>query len=752
MLVGVVLVTACTAQGPLVPAPTKSPASSASSHPAALASGGIVEYAVPAPSTLPADCYEPCSPSIGDVALGPDGNVWFVDVSRNQVGRITPDGKITQFLAPSPTGGARTISAGPDGNVWFTARGTGQDATDWIVRVTPNGVVTRFPAGTEPHTAPESIAAGPDGNLWFTEVFGNRIGRMTPSGSLTEFEAPGNPRGIAGGPDGALWFTTSSAVGRITVNGHVTTYAVGNDPSLPLNDIGLGSDGNLWFTQEGAIRHISPDGRRIVSVPVPTGSSPGSLVSGPDGNIWFTDTGLNAVVRMSVTGTVRQFPMPRRGAFPHGMTVGADGRIWFGEADDGRIASIGLKVPEPSFSQGVALSERVLLFADASAKTITVTNTGDATLNIGTVKVTGVDSSAFATANDTCSARSVAPGATCKVAVTHTSSGAAGVVQSAFLEFPDNGTGSPQRLSIVAQLRSCKLPIVESLSNQPAQGSMLDTTTGRALYEPRGGFTATASPARVNTVTTPVLTGWQSGYYDRAADRWLPVLDARWVSPDGSRYVFIDYNDPQSNRDLHVVDVATGRERVLPMGPGFWNVIAFTSQGIYLHQAYEGIAAGLWLVNPDTGSIREVLTGDVVHQINGTTAWTAVHNPADTLPQWGMGGGANEIDSRDLVSGATQVWLYVPGSYLYVFRVYNGMPVVSVNEQTGTKAVVVTSPNQAKTLELPFTNETALNLSGFISDPQGLWIGSPEGVYLWTARTGGVLVSTEPATPAGTCA
>jgi virginiamycin B lyase len=748
LLVCLVLATGCTAQGPLAPAPSRSPAPPAAS----LATGGIIEYAVPAPSILPADCYAPCSPSIGDLTLGPDGNVWFVDVSRSQVGRITPDGKVTQFLATSPTGGARTIAAGPDGNVWFTARGSGQDTTDWIVRVTPNGVVTKFPAGSGQHTAPESIAAGPDGNLWFTEVFGNRIGRMTPSGNLTEFEAPGNPRGIAGGPDGALWFTTSSAVGRITVNGHVTMYAVGNDPSLPLNDIALGSDGNLWFTQGSAIRHISPDGGRIVSVPVPQGSAPGSVASGPDGNIWFTDSGLNAVVRMSVVGTVRQFPMPRRGAFPHGMTVGADGRIWFVEADYGRIASIGVKVPEPSFSQGVALSERVLLFADASAKTITVTNTGDATLIVGTVKVTGVDNGAFATANDTCSSRSLAPGAACKVAVTHTSSGAPGVVQSAFLEFPDNGTGSPQRLSLVAQLRSCKLPIVESPSNLPPQGSMLDTTTGRALYEPGGSFTITSSPTRVNTVIAPVLTGWQSGYFDRAVDRWLPVPDARWVSPDGSRYVFIDYNEPQSNRDLHVVDVATGRERVLPMGPGFWNVIAFTSQGIYLHQAYEGVGPGLWLVNPDTGSIREVLTDEVVHQVSGTTAWTAVRNPADTLPQWGMGGGSNQIESRDLISGATQVWLYVPGSYLYVYGVYNGMPVVSVGQQTGPQVVVVTSPNNAKTLELPFTNGTALNLSGFISDPQGLWIGSPDGVYLWTARTGGVLVSTEPATPAGTCA
>jgi hypothetical protein len=34
---------------------------------------------------------------------------------------------------------------------------------------------------------PGDIAVGPDGNLWFTEYYQNKIGRITPSGTLTEF-------------------------------------------------------------------------------------------------------------------------------------------------------------------------------------------------------------------------------------------------------------------------------------------------------------------------------------------------------------------------------------------------------------------------------------------------------------------------------------------------------------------------------------------------------------------------------------
>jgi streptogramin lyase len=65
------------------------------------------------------------------------------------------------------------------------------------------------------------ITAGPDGNLWFTEYGGNKIGRITTAGSITEFAIPtanSGPTGITAGHDGNLWFTESNGnkIGRIT--------------------------------------------------------------------------------------------------------------------------------------------------------------------------------------------------------------------------------------------------------------------------------------------------------------------------------------------------------------------------------------------------------------------------------------------------------------------------------------------------------------------------------------------------------
>ena len=59
----------------------------------------------------------------------------------------------------------------------------------------------------------------PDGNLWYTGSNSNEIGRITPSGEVTTFDAEVNyPDGIAQGPDGNLWYTgkLSGEIGRIT--------------------------------------------------------------------------------------------------------------------------------------------------------------------------------------------------------------------------------------------------------------------------------------------------------------------------------------------------------------------------------------------------------------------------------------------------------------------------------------------------------------------------------------------------------
>src|SRR5438477_9334091 len=51
------------------------------------------------------------------------------------------------------------------------------------------GSITEFPLPAA-GSVPLVITPGPDGNLWFTEYRGGRIGRVSTSGAITEFNVP----------------------------------------------------------------------------------------------------------------------------------------------------------------------------------------------------------------------------------------------------------------------------------------------------------------------------------------------------------------------------------------------------------------------------------------------------------------------------------------------------------------------------------------------------------------------------------
>jgi hypothetical protein len=76
---------------------------------------------------------------------------------------------------------------------------------------------------SNPQSATYDIATGPDGALWFTEQGTGQIGRITPSGTITEYATwgitPGFLNNIAAGPDGAMWFTVlGGQIGRIATS------------------------------------------------------------------------------------------------------------------------------------------------------------------------------------------------------------------------------------------------------------------------------------------------------------------------------------------------------------------------------------------------------------------------------------------------------------------------------------------------------------------------------------------------------
>src|SRR5229473_7588199 len=546
IIVCLLLAVACTG-------PTGSPSSSPSHQPF-LASGGVVEYPVPDPMSPGSGCFGCGQASLGGIAAGADGNIWFTNGGQYKVGRITPSGAISQFDLPAIVGGPGGITNGPDGNVWITTNALGQGRQDWIVRIGRDGAVTQFPAGASSgnfSTGPQGITPGPDRNLWFTEFWANRIGRMTPAGVLTEFPIPTvetAPRGIVTGPDGNLWFVESAflhtAIARMTTAGVVTEYPLGGSQSDQLQpfEIVAGPDGNLWFTQshpsapQGEIARITPKGALMV-VALPNGGRPNGVAVGPDGNVWFTDSGANVVGRITPAGVMREFALPARAATAQGIAPGSDGRMWF--AEGGKLASIGLIVPDAN------LSSRVVTLGSAPAvRSVDVTNVGEGDLRIDQVAVTGSDSAAFAMTQDECTGRFLPAFASCRIDVSFLPGSGQGL-RAAQLAITDNGTGSPHMVSLVAQLPDCTLPLFTSTS----EGEFLSLRDGGLVVDPNGRFVTNG--ARSQSVATPVIYGQLPATYDRAAKRWVPA-GAGAISPDASKYAYIDYSVPMSGQ-LHVV-------------------------------------------------------------------------------------------------------------------------------------------------------------------------------------------------------
>ncbi len=209
-----------------------------------------------------------------------------------------PSPTIVEYAIPTPASGAASIARGPDGDLWFTENTAGK-----IGRITPTGAVTEFslPAGAKP----QSITAGPDRNLWFTDKGTNAIGRITTAGSVLEFALPAAgsyPYGITQGPDGNLWFTEWRCGGC--------------DPRAPGNG--------------GTIGRITPAGA-IAEFTLPTYFSlPETITPGPDGNLWFVETAANQFGRITPTGAVTEFAhVDGDYSALSGITPGPDGNLWF---------------------------------------------------------------------------------------------------------------------------------------------------------------------------------------------------------------------------------------------------------------------------------------------------------------------------------------------------------------------------------------------------------------------------------------
>ncbi len=266
--------------------------------------------------------------------------------------------KFTQYKVPTANSEPRYVTPGSDGNLWFTEGAdfftpnadpdTGGTFHNQIGRITPTGEITEFRVeGCQCFL--NDIVQGPGGVLYYT-TNNQGLGRITTDGEVLPEVVPGNFSAIGGGVaahGNDVWYTdfNTDSLWRYSVDpenpnsGQFTQFEVPTPGADPL-DVAVASDGTVWFSGSGAIRSLDPQSGAFTETPV-TGSSPRHIAIASDGKVWFTDRFNHRVGYLDPsTNQVTDFPTLTPNAGPQDIASASGGTMWFTQARVGNVAQI----------------------------------------------------------------------------------------------------------------------------------------------------------------------------------------------------------------------------------------------------------------------------------------------------------------------------------------------------------------------------------------------------------------------------
>lgn len=216
-------------------------------------------------------------------------DLWFTDWGRSSIWRITAKGDVDEFRTPTRSSNAMGppgqgsnpagIAVGPDGNIWFT-----ESLADVIGRITPEGEITEYPLPDRDrvHANPWAITGGHDDAVWFTKQLTNELGRLDPAtGTMSVVPlSAGSGAGMVGGgssldfaPDGRFWMDKPrGSVMATTPSGNVSTYAVFSEPAS-ITSVVADSSGRVWVADaaRGRLAHLAVSNGKATEVPLPPG-------------------------------------------------------------------------------------------------------------------------------------------------------------------------------------------------------------------------------------------------------------------------------------------------------------------------------------------------------------------------------------------------------------------------------------------------------------------------------------------------
>lgn len=260
-----------------------------------------------------------CSPQGNTAAIPPAQSLPYATNRPAALSfTIYTAGMTPGFLASAA---AQDLASDGHGNMWFTDPGTPA-----LGRISSSGTFTEFRDGLMSRAEPYVIARSPkQSSLWFSDIRGVRLGKLSPGGTIREYAAnqytQNEAAGVAIAPNGTPWTIAIGATARLfrlTKNNQLEAVQLPSDLSFD-GSLTADGQGNLWMLATDAQTKVvmverSAKGELItirvplhqIFMPCCPNLAPKRIVIGADGNPWFTDLDYGHKARSaSFAGTIR---------------------------------------------------------------------------------------------------------------------------------------------------------------------------------------------------------------------------------------------------------------------------------------------------------------------------------------------------------------------------------------------------------------------------------------------------------------
>ncbi len=263
-----------------------------------------------------------------DVAMGPDGMIWYSDFADPYLGRLNPrTAEIKEYAVPQIKAGfppgSLDVEFDKEGNVWL-----GRLLQGGVARFDPR--TEKFDSWSVPreynNNAVQTAMVAPqnhdyDGKVWFDNASANRVlHRLDLKTGQVETVEPYREIG-KDSPDGSR---------------EHSTYGIATD-----------AQNNLYFTDMagGNIGRIDAKSGKVTLLPTPAkNSGPRRIRMDSQGRLWFGESSADKIGMLDpVTGQFREWAVPSPWSNPYDVVLDKNEDAWTGSTFNDRVLRLNVK-------------------------------------------------------------------------------------------------------------------------------------------------------------------------------------------------------------------------------------------------------------------------------------------------------------------------------------------------------------------------------------------------------------------------